>query len=83
MSGTDASWETQLPASVMQFLCLLHNIRPRDPLWASPEFLHTLAGVVYPVDVPEVCLLRWVYETGAVLKCLVLLTHLITSFSAR
>ncbi|XP_033955876.1 WD repeat- and FYVE domain-containing protein 4 isoform X1 [Pseudochaenichthys georgianus] len=53
MSGTDASWETQLPASVMQFLCLLHNIRPRDPLWASPEFLHTLAGVVYPVDVPE------------------------------
>ncbi|XP_037638382.1 WD repeat- and FYVE domain-containing protein 4 isoform X1 [Sebastes umbrosus] len=53
MSGTDASWELQLPASVMQFLCLLHNLRPRDPLWASPEFLHALAGVVYPLDVPE------------------------------
>ncbi|XP_078129346.1 WD repeat- and FYVE domain-containing protein 4 isoform X3 [Sander vitreus] len=53
MSGTDASWELQLPASVMQFFCLLHNLRPRDPLWASPEFLYALAGVVYPVDVSE------------------------------
>ncbi|XP_051272681.1 WD repeat- and FYVE domain-containing protein 4 isoform X4 [Dicentrarchus labrax] len=50
MSDNDASWESQLPASVMQFLCLLHNLRPRDPLWASPEFLHALAGVVYPPD---------------------------------
>ncbi|CAJ1067579.1 WD repeat- and FYVE domain-containing protein 4 isoform X1 [Xyrichtys novacula] len=50
---TDASWELQLPASVMQFLCLLHNLRPRDPLWASPEFLHALAGVVFPVDGSE------------------------------
>ncbi|XP_029305197.1 LOW QUALITY PROTEIN: WD repeat- and FYVE domain-containing protein 4 [Cottoperca gobio] len=53
MLGTDASWEMQLPTSVMQFLCLLHNLRPRDPLWASPEFLHTLAGVVYPLDISE------------------------------
>ncbi|XP_034537065.1 WD repeat- and FYVE domain-containing protein 4 isoform X2 [Notolabrus celidotus] len=52
-TNTDASWELQLPASVMQFLCLLHNLRPRDPLWASPEFLHTLAGVVFPVDGSE------------------------------
>uniref|UniRef100_A0AAQ5XV51 WDFY family member 4 n=1 Tax=Amphiprion ocellaris TaxID=80972 RepID=A0AAQ5XV51_AMPOC len=50
MSDTDASWELQLPASVMQFLCLLHNLRPRDPLWASPTFLHALAGVVYPLE---------------------------------
>uniref|UniRef100_UPI0037E89D37 WD repeat- and FYVE domain-containing protein 4 isoform X2 n=1 Tax=Semicossyphus pulcher TaxID=241346 RepID=UPI0037E89D37 len=48
-TNTDASWELQLPASVMQFFCLLHNLWPRDPLWSSPEFLHTLAGVVYPV----------------------------------
>ncbi|XP_068423686.1 WD repeat- and FYVE domain-containing protein 4 isoform X1 [Clinocottus analis] len=53
MPGTDASWKIQLPASVMQFLCLLHNLRPRDLLWASPEFLHALAGVVYPLDVSE------------------------------
>ncbi|XP_047198145.1 WD repeat- and FYVE domain-containing protein 4 isoform X2 [Hippoglossus stenolepis] len=51
--GTDASWELQLPASVMQFLCLLHNLRPRDPLWVSPEFLHALAGTVYPLDSSE------------------------------
>ena len=56
MPGTDASWELQLPASVMQFLCLLHNLRPRDPLWVSPEFLHALAGTVYPVDSSEVCM---------------------------
>ncbi|KAM8859671.1 WD repeat- and FYVE domain-containing protein 4 isoform 2-T2 [Spinachia spinachia] len=53
MLGTDTSWELRLPASVMQFLCLLHNQRPRDPLWASPEFLHALAGVLYPPDVSE------------------------------
>ncbi|XP_062422362.1 WD repeat- and FYVE domain-containing protein 4 isoform X3 [Pungitius pungitius] len=53
MSGTDTSWELRLPASVMQFLCLLHNQRPRDPLWASPEFLHALAAVLYPLDVSE------------------------------
>ncbi|XP_030297212.1 WD repeat- and FYVE domain-containing protein 4 isoform X1 [Sparus aurata] len=53
MSGTDALSEVQLPASVMQFLCLLHNLRPRDPLWAAPEFLHALAGVVYPPDDSE------------------------------
>ncbi|CAK6951548.1 WD repeat- and FYVE domain-containing protein 4 [Scomber scombrus] len=51
--GSDASWELQLPASVMQFFCLLHNLRPRDPLWASAEFLHALASVVFPLDASE------------------------------
>ncbi|XP_030234798.1 WD repeat- and FYVE domain-containing protein 4 isoform X1 [Gadus morhua] len=51
--GPVAPWELQFPGSVMQFLCLLHNRRPKDPLWSSAEFLHTLAGVVFPVDVPE------------------------------
>lgn len=74
MSGTDTSWEMQLPSSVMQFLCLLHNLRPRDPLWASPEFLHALAGVVYPLDGSEVCVLLWIYETLTVLISLVLFT---------
>ncbi|KAE8280593.1 WD repeat- and FYVE domain-containing protein 4 [Larimichthys crocea] len=66
-SGTDASWEYQLPASVMQFFCLLHNLRPRDPLWSSPEFLHALAGVVYPVDgsetVVEPCIMSEAEDT--------------------
>lgn len=62
MSDTDASWEFQVPASVMQFLCLLHNLHPRDPLWASAEFLHTLAGAVFPLDGSEVCPLLWIYE---------------------
>uniref|UniRef100_A0A8C2WJA7 WDFY family member 4 n=1 Tax=Cyclopterus lumpus TaxID=8103 RepID=A0A8C2WJA7_CYCLU len=76
ISSTDASWEMQLPASVMQFLCLLHNLRPRDPLWASPEFLHALAGVVYPLDVSEVCVLFWIYEAQTVLTSMVLFTGL-------
>ncbi|XP_008289614.1 WD repeat- and FYVE domain-containing protein 4 isoform X2 [Stegastes partitus] len=53
LSNADTSWELQLPASVMQFFCLLHNHRPRDPLWASPAFLHALAGVVYPLEVSQ------------------------------
>ncbi|XP_028278514.1 WD repeat- and FYVE domain-containing protein 4 isoform X2 [Parambassis ranga] len=51
---TDASWESQLPAIVMQFFGLLHNLWPRDPLWLSPRFLHALASVVYPLDISEV-----------------------------
>ncbi|KAM9727627.1 WD repeat- and FYVE domain-containing protein 4 isoform 2-T2 [Menidia menidia] len=53
MSATDVSWQLQLPASVMQFFCLVHNLRPRDPLWASPTFLHSLAAVVYPLGGSE------------------------------
>ncbi|CAN9499844.1 unnamed protein product [Ophioblennius macclurei] len=54
MLSTDASSnELQLSASVMQFFCLLHNFCPRDPLWASPIFLHAIAAVVYPQDVSE------------------------------
>ncbi|XP_041734876.1 WD repeat- and FYVE domain-containing protein 4 [Coregonus clupeaformis] len=52
-SAADASWELQFPGSVMQFLCLVHNHHPRDPLWTSPEFLHTLASTVFPPDYPE------------------------------
>ncbi|KAM6956344.1 WD repeat- and FYVE domain-containing protein 4 [Aplochiton taeniatus] len=55
LSGADASWELQFPGSVMQFLCLLHSLQARDPLWVSPEFLTTLASVVYPQDCLEVC----------------------------
>lgn len=80
MSGTDASWAFEFPASVMQFLCLLHNLRPRDPLWASPEFLHALAGVVYPLDCSEVWVFLWICETNSFLS-LVLLNGLFTSFS--
>ncbi|XP_061545443.1 WD repeat- and FYVE domain-containing protein 4 isoform X3 [Phycodurus eques] len=45
---TDASWALQLLANVMQFFCLLHNLRPRDPLWASTVFLHALVAVMFP-----------------------------------
>ncbi|XP_038152382.1 WD repeat- and FYVE domain-containing protein 4 [Cyprinodon tularosa] len=53
-SDGDAPWEVQLTASVMQFLCLLHNQRPRDSLWTSPDFLRSLASIVYPVEISEV-----------------------------
>ncbi|CAL9687927.1 unnamed protein product [Knipowitschia caucasica] len=40
-----------LVSSLLQFLCLLHNLRPKDPLWTLPLFLHTLASVVHPSQV--------------------------------
>lgn len=64
MSATDVPWEIRLPASVMQFFCLLHNLRPRDPLWTSPTFLHALAAAVYPMEVSDI---PWIF-TNACLK---------------
>lgn len=52
-SETSSSSKSMLLAQVMQFFCLLHNLRPRDPLWALPEFLHTLASVVHPLEHSE------------------------------
>lgn len=57
--GSDASWEVHLPASMMQFFCLLHSLRPRDPLWTSADFLHALASAVYPAGPSEVGPLLW------------------------
>uniref|UniRef100_A0A3B3Y9L5 Alfy-like armadillo-like repeat domain-containing protein n=1 Tax=Poecilia mexicana TaxID=48701 RepID=A0A3B3Y9L5_9TELE len=72
-SDSEAPWEVQLPASVMQFLCLLHNLRPRDPLWASPKFLRSLASVVYPVEISEVCcdFMKLSYKLSVEFHCLV------------
>ncbi|XP_020565278.1 WD repeat- and FYVE domain-containing protein 4 isoform X3 [Oryzias latipes] len=51
---TDESWRTQFPANVMQFLCLLHNLRPRDPLWVSSTFLYALVSAAFPMEASEV-----------------------------
>ncbi|XP_028982965.1 WD repeat- and FYVE domain-containing protein 4 isoform X2 [Betta splendens] len=70
MPDTDASGELQIPASVMQFFFLLHSLRPRDPLWASAEFLHALADVVFPVDSSEdVCESCLMNDTENIFKC--------------
>ncbi|XP_049337281.1 WD repeat- and FYVE domain-containing protein 4 isoform X1 [Astyanax mexicanus] len=53
VTGTEGSWEVQYPGSVMQFLCLLHSLFPRDPLWASTDFLNSLASAVFPTEAPE------------------------------
>ncbi|KAI4877629.1 hypothetical protein NFI96_022988 [Prochilodus magdalenae] len=53
ISGSEDSWEVQYPGSVMQFLCLLHSLFPRDPLWASPDFLNSLASAVFPTETAE------------------------------
>uniref|UniRef100_A0A3B3TB69 WD repeat- and FYVE domain-containing protein 4 n=1 Tax=Paramormyrops kingsleyae TaxID=1676925 RepID=A0A3B3TB69_9TELE len=52
----EASWKTLYPGSVMQFFCLVHSMYPKDPLWASPAFLHSLAGTVFPPEPCEVSL---------------------------
>ncbi|XP_057164793.1 WD repeat- and FYVE domain-containing protein 4 isoform X4 [Ursus arctos] len=47
-SGDDA-WERTFPASVLQFLGLVHSTYPQDPAWRAPEFLQTLAAVTFPL----------------------------------
>uniref|UniRef100_H2LYT8 Alfy-like armadillo-like repeat domain-containing protein n=1 Tax=Oryzias latipes TaxID=8090 RepID=H2LYT8_ORYLA len=60
---TDESWRTQFPANVMQFLCLLHNLRPRDPLWVSSTFLYALVSAAFPMEASEVCVLLYKNQT--------------------
>ncbi|XP_066534651.1 WD repeat- and FYVE domain-containing protein 4 [Hoplias malabaricus] len=53
ITGSEDNWEVQYPGSVMQFLCLLHSLFPRDPLWASTDFLNSLASAVFPTETTE------------------------------
>ncbi|KAA0718059.1 WD repeat- and FYVE domain-containing protein 4 [Triplophysa tibetana] len=46
-------WEVQYPGCVMQFLCLVHSLFPKDPLWTSPDFLTSLASAVFPFETSE------------------------------
>ncbi|KAG5266359.1 hypothetical protein AALO_G00230130 [Alosa alosa] len=41
-------WQVQYPGSVMQFLCLVHSLRPLDSLWTRPDFLSALARAMFP-----------------------------------
>lgn len=54
ITGSEDSWDVQYPGSVMQFLCLVHSNFPRDALWASPDFLNSLASAVFPTEITEV-----------------------------
>ncbi|KAM9702573.1 WD repeat- and FYVE domain-containing protein 4 isoform 5-T5 [Dama dama] len=45
----DGAWERTFPASVLQFLGLVHGTYPQDPAWRAPEFLQTLAAVTFPL----------------------------------
>ncbi|XP_029110052.1 WD repeat- and FYVE domain-containing protein 4 [Scleropages formosus] len=50
---TKDSWQTLYPGSIMQFFCLIHSLYPQDPLWVSTDFLHALAGTIFPTEAPE------------------------------
>lgn len=52
-SGDDA-WEQTFPASVLQFLGLVHSTYPQDPAWRAPEFLQMLAAVTFPLGTHKV-----------------------------
>lgn len=54
ITGSEESWDIQYPGSVMQFLCLVHSNFPRDALWASSDFLNSLASAVFPTEITEV-----------------------------
>lgn len=50
----DSAWERTFPASVLQFLGLVHGTYPQDPAWRAPEFLQTLAAVTFPLGTRKV-----------------------------
>ncbi|XP_075866345.1 WD repeat- and FYVE domain-containing protein 4-like isoform X1 [Microcebus murinus] len=45
----DGAGEQTFPASVLQFLGLVHRTYPQDPVWRAPEFLQTLATAAFPL----------------------------------
>ncbi|PNI21917.1 WDFY4 isoform 3 [Pan troglodytes] len=45
----DGAWAQTFPASVLQFLSLVHRTYPQDPAWRAPEFLQTLAIAAFPL----------------------------------
>ncbi|XP_066098694.1 WD repeat- and FYVE domain-containing protein 4 isoform X2 [Saccopteryx bilineata] len=49
IGSEDGAWEQTFPASVLQFLSLVHRTYPQDPAWRAPEFLQTLAAVTFPL----------------------------------
>ncbi|KAF7710465.1 WD repeat- and FYVE domain-containing protein 4 isoform X3 [Silurus meridionalis] len=53
ITGSEDNWDVQYPGSVMQFLCLVHSNFPRDALWASPDFLSSLASALFPTEITE------------------------------
>lgn len=50
----ESAWERTFPASVLQFLGLVHSTYPQDPAWRAPEFLQTLAAVTFPLGTHKV-----------------------------
>lgn len=50
----DSAWEQTFPASVLQFLGIVHSTYPQDPAWRAPEFLQTLAAVTFPLGAHQV-----------------------------
>ncbi|XP_078386858.1 WD repeat- and FYVE domain-containing protein 4 [Cetorhinus maximus] len=49
ISDAAGSWEVIYPGSVMQFFSLVYYMIPDEPLWRSPEFLHSLAAAGFPM----------------------------------
>ncbi|KAL0615814.1 WD repeat- and FYVE domain-containing protein 4 [Plecturocebus cupreus] len=53
VSSEDGAWAQTFPASVLQFLSLVHHTYPQDPAWRAPEFLQTLATATFPLGVQK------------------------------
>ncbi|KAK2098273.1 WD repeat- and FYVE domain-containing protein 4, partial [Saguinus oedipus] len=49
----DGAWAQTFPASVLQFLSLVHRTYPQDPAWRAPEFLQSLATATFPLGVQK------------------------------
>ncbi|XP_064125927.1 WD repeat- and FYVE domain-containing protein 4 isoform X4 [Loxodonta africana] len=47
------TWEQTFPASMVQFLGLVHRAYSQDPMWHAPEFLQTLAAITFPLRIQK------------------------------
>ncbi|XP_004607454.2 WD repeat- and FYVE domain-containing protein 4 [Sorex araneus] len=61
----DGAWERTFPASVLQFLSLVHRTYPQDPAWRSPEFLQTLAAVTFPLGTSKGAAMEFIQNAGS------------------
>ncbi|KAM9197870.1 WD repeat- and FYVE domain-containing protein 4 [Dugong dugon] len=61
----DDIWEQSFPASVLQFLGLVHGAYSQDPMWHALEFLQTLAAVTFPLGMQKGAMAESTWNAGS------------------
>ncbi|KAM6184858.1 WD repeat- and FYVE domain-containing protein 4 [Rhynchocyon petersi] len=66
LAGSEGStWEQTFPASVLQFLGLVHHTYPQDLMWHAPEFLQLLATVTFPLGTQKDAMTEFTWSASS------------------